>query len=177
MAGKEPVEKSKQDDAAEYGARQATFSAKNILILILAVAVSSVIALFTVGNYIAPSIESRRTEQESFALSDGRKSDLENLIFYGIDPIIVNPAESNGERYLKATVSLEADDPEIVAEIDKRLPQIKNQINTILSSKTIEQVQTNEDKERLRREIQSRINGLLATGNINNVYFEEFVYQ
>ena len=62
-------------------------------------------------------------------------------------------------------------------ELEKRLPQIKNQINNVLSSKTIDQVRTNEDKERLRREILNRVNGMLITGRISNVYFEEFVYQ
>ncbi len=57
------------------------------------------------------------------------------------------------------------------------MPQIKNQVNNILSSKAIEQVQTNEDRERLRHEIQTRVNGLLTTGQVSNVYFEEFVYQ
>jgi flagellar basal body-associated protein FliL len=38
-------------------------------------------------------------------------------------------------------------------------------------------VQTSEDKEKLRREIMDRVNGLLVTGRISNVYLEEFVYQ
>ncbi|MBI4831962.1 MAG: flagellar basal body-associated FliL family protein, partial [Candidatus Lindowbacteria bacterium] len=97
--------------------------------------------------------------------------------FYRIDPIIVNPAGSNGERYLKAKVALETHDADVQAEIEKRLPQIKNQINNVLSSKTISQIQTNEDRERLRREIQNRVNNLLEGGQVYNVYFEEFVYQ
>lgn len=157
--------------------RQGIFTVKNIMVLILGIVGSTLLALYTVGNYIAPAIEQRKEQQRSTAFSKDDGSDLENLNFYTIDPVIVNPAKSNGERYLKATVSLETRDPEVLAEIEKRLPQIKNQINSVLSSKTIEQVQTNEDKERLRREIQSRINGLLTTGNVTNVYFEEFVYQ
>jgi flagellar FliL protein len=99
------------------------------------------------------------------------------LQFFKIDPIIVNPANSNGERYLKAVVALETYEPKVSAELELRLPQIKNQINSILSSKTISQMQTNEDRERLRREIQNRVNGLLVRGRVSNVYFEEFVYQ
>jgi flagellar basal body-associated protein FliL len=175
MAEKEPVERLRQE--VEYDMRPSLLTLKNIFILLAGVVISSALALFTVGNYIAPKIESRKAEHESLTFSKGSDSELEDLVFYKIDPVIVNPAGSNGERYLKAAVSLEAYDPAIIAEVEKRLPQIKNQINIILSSKTIEQVQTNEDKERLRREIQSRINGLLTTGNISNVYFEEFVYQ
>ncbi len=172
------AEKVVAERAAETAvARPAFFTAKNIFILVAGVVLSSLFALYTVGNYIAPAIERKKAERESMTASGERNAELESLTFYRIDPIIVNPAGSNGERYLKAIISLESYDPAVIAEVEKRLPQIKNQINTILSSKRIDQVQTNEDRERLRREIQSRINGLLSTGNISNVYFEEFVYQ
>jgi flagellar FliL protein len=178
MVEKEPAEKMKQEnEISGPEGKQSLFTLKNIIILALGVAMSSLFALFTVGNYIAPKIEQGKAERESLALSESENVELENLTFFSMEPIIVNPAGSNGERYLKATVSLEAYNPDLTIEIEKRLPQIKNQINIILSSRTIEQVQTNEDKERLRREIQSRVNGLLTTGTVSNVYFEEFVYQ
>jgi flagellar basal body-associated protein FliL len=157
--------------------RPSIFSLKNIAILILGAVISSAFAIFIVGSYIAPTIEKRRADQQAATAKDGLNSELSQLSFSQIGPLIVNPAKSNGERYLKATISLETHDPELVKEIDKRMPQIKNQINNILSSRTIEQIQTNEDRERLRREIQTRVNGLLLTGHISNVYFEEFVYQ
>ena len=68
-------------------------------------------------------------------------------------------------------------DAKVQEEIGKRLPQIKNQINNILSSKSIKEIQTNEDREILRREILERVNGIIMNGRITNVYFEEFVYQ
>lgn len=178
MAEKEPMERARQiDEHPRFENRQSLFTFKNLVTLLLGIVVSSLLAIFTVGNYIAPAIERKKVEQDSVSFATGQNADLEKLTFYQIGPVIVNPAESNGERYLKATMSLEAYDSEIVPEIEKRLPQIKNQINIILSSKTIDQIKTNEDRERLRREIQARVNGLLTTGNISNVYFEEFVYQ
>jgi flagellar FliL protein len=68
-------------------------------------------------------------------------------------------------------------DAEVQRELGKRLPQIKNQINNILSSKTIAQIQTPNGREQLRREILERVNGMLINGRVSNVYFEEFVYQ
>jgi flagellar FliL protein len=169
------------------------FSVTNIVIVVSAVALSSVLAIFVVGKYVAPTIEKGKSEENSKGHSKENSkgyskgyskesegpvnSELANLFFYSMEPIIVNPADSNGERYLKAKISLETHDQEVQKEIEKRLPQIKNQINIVLSSKTILQMQTNESRERLRREIQNRVNGLLVSGQIYNVYFEEFVYQ
>jgi flagellar FliL protein len=168
---------SGEESGSPPRAKPLFFTVKNIAVLLAAVGVSTAFAVFAVGNYMAPSIEERRASRQAQAETVGAEDDLESLQFFKIDPIIVNPANSNGERYLKAVVALETYEPKVSAELELRLPQIKNQINSILSSKTISQMQTNEDRERLRREIQNRVNGLLVRGRVSNVYFEEFVYQ
>lgn len=153
------------------------FGVRNIIILVAGIVISGGLAILTVGGYIAPKIEEDKLNQRVEKSKWTESTYLENLSFFKIDPMIVNPAGSNGERYLKATISLEMTSPEVQAEVEKRVPQIKNQINNVLSSKSISQVQTNEDREKLRREIMDRVNGMLVTGRISNVYLEEFVYQ
>jgi flagellar FliL protein len=153
------------------------FSVRNIIIVVAGVAISAGLAILTVGGYIAPKIEEERLGQQVQKSETTDAVYLDSLAFFKLDPMIVNPAGSNGERYLKTTISLELNNPEVQAELEKRVPQIKNQINNILSSKSILQLQTNEDKEKLRRDILDRVNGMLVTGRITNVYLEEFVYQ
>ena len=181
MGERESPERSRirdEPETAPSSRKPAVFTLKNIALVVGGVVVSSLFAVFAVGNFIAPAIENKRVSRQSQPARLGEAdSKLEDLVFFGIDPLIVNPANSNGERYLKAAISLETHDPNLVSELEKRLPQIKNQINNVLSSKTIDQIQTNKDRERLRREIQNRVNGLLVGGHISNVYFEEFVYQ
>ena len=181
MGQRESPERSRiKDEPAAPPSRPTpgVFTLKNITLVIGGVVISSLFAVFAVGNFIAPAIEGRRASQPpQQARVHKSDSKLEDLVFFSIDPLIVNPANSNGERYLKASISLEMHDPDLLSELDKRLPQIKNQINNILSSKTIDQIQTSEDRERLRREIQNKVNGLLVGGYVSNVYFEEFVYQ
>ena len=152
-------------------------SPRNIIIVAAGVAISSLLAILTVGSYIAPSMEERSLNRQSQSGASTDAAHLEDLTFFRLDPMIVNPADSDGERYLKATIALEMYEEGIEQELEKRLPQIKNQINNVLSSKSIEQIKTNEDREKLRREILTRVNGMLVTGRLSNVYFEEFVYQ
>jgi flagellar FliL protein len=153
------------------------FNVRNIIILVAGVVISGGLAILTVGGYVAPKIEEDKINQQVEKFKVTESIYLDDLSFFKIDPIIVNPAGSNGERYLKATISLEMTSPEVQAEVAKRVPQIKNQINNVLSSKSIRQVQTNADREKLRREIMDHVNGTLVTGRISNVYLEEFVYQ
>lgn len=166
-----------ESEARIIRARPRLFGLKNIIILTTGVILSSLLAIFIVETYIAPSLEQRRLSQQVPASKKQIEADLEKLVFFRIDPLIVNPADSNGERYLKASVTFEMLDPEVQRELDRRLPQIKNQINNILSSKTISEIQTNKDRENIRREILERVNGVLIKGRLSNVYFEEFVYQ
>jgi len=167
-----------EEETRPFTKKPAMFSVKNIVILALGVAIASGLALLTVGGYIAPSIERSAASGQSNAAKSGESaSRLDDILFFKLDPLIVNPAGSDGERYLKASITLETYDVDVQRELEKRLPQIKNQINNILASKSIAQVAGSEDRERLRREILNRVNGMIVGGRITNVYFEEFVFQ
>ena len=96
---------------------------------------------------------------------------------YPLDPFIVNLMSNNASRYLKCKIDLELDTPELQQEIDKKLPAIRDIIIQILSSKTVEEIITVKGKEKVKEEIKKKINALLTTGEIKNVYFTEFVVQ
>lgn len=99
-------------------------------------------------------------------------------VLYPLETFIVNMADNDGTRYLKVTIQLELDNTEkLKEEMDKRVPQLRDAILTILSAKTYEEVSSAQGKLVLKQEIQRRINSLLPFGQITNVYFTEFVSQ
>ena len=96
---------------------------------------------------------------------------------YPLDPFTVNLVSSNADRYLKCKINFELDSPQLQQEIDKKLPAIRDMIISILSSKSVEEIQTAKGKEKLKEEIKRKVNSILVTGEIRNVYFTEFVIQ
>ena len=74
-------------------------------------------------------------------------------------------------------MDLELEKLELEDEVKKRLPQIRDSILMILSTKSFEDINSVAGKITLRDEIQDKINGYLALGKITNVYFKEFVVQ
>jgi flagellar FliL protein len=62
-------------------------------------------------------------------------------------------------------------------EIDKRLPQIRDSILMILPSKRFADISSAAGKIALRDEILETLNGYLSQGQINRIYFKEFVVQ
>lgn len=96
---------------------------------------------------------------------------------YELETFIVNLAGDSGNHYLKVKVSLELDSEKVNPEIEKRLPQFRDTILTLLSSKTMEEVRTLEGKAQIRAEIITLLNQNLKSGKITNVYFGDFIVQ
>jgi len=103
----------------------------------------------------------------------------ENVIgpLYSLDTMIVNLADRGGKRYLRVTMALELSDPEAMTTIESRLPQVRDAILMILPTKKYEDVSTTEGKIALRKQIMEKINSLMTKGQVNNLYFTEFVVQ
>ncbi|MCF6173783.1 MAG: flagellar basal body-associated protein FliL [Campylobacteraceae bacterium] len=96
---------------------------------------------------------------------------------YPMSQFIVNLLSENGSRFLKTTINLEMDKPELSNELDKKKPLIRDIIIRILSSKTFEEVSTMKGKSRLKDEIVNKINNVLADGRIRDVFFTDFIVQ
>jgi flagellar FliL protein len=102
-----------------------------------------------------------------------------------VDTFIVNLADTGGNRYLRVTMDLElAGKPADKSagktagdELAKRMPQIRDAILMILSTKRYVDISTPEGKTALREEILNAANGLLASSQISRIYFKEFVIQ
>ena len=94
-----------------------------------------------------------------------------------LDTFIVNLADTGGKRYLRMTIDLELDREELESEVNKRLPQVRDSILTILPTKRFEDISSTKGKTALRDQMLERINGLLARGRVTNIYFKEFVVQ
>ncbi len=102
---------------------------------------------------------------------------------YKLDTLIVNLADQGGKRYLRVTMELElkvpeeVEEAEVIDEIEKRLPQLRDSILMILPSKQYADISTTDGKVLLRDEIIAKLNSYLRTGQIGNIYFTEFVVQ
>jgi flagellar protein FliL len=96
---------------------------------------------------------------------------------FDLDPFIVNLADTPEVRYLKLTLKLEVDSEAVAADLSVRIPQMRDAILVLLSSKDVNAVRTTQGKFQLRDEITQRINGLLKKPGVRSAYFTEFVVQ
>ncbi len=96
---------------------------------------------------------------------------------FDVGTFIVNLQDRDADRYLKVSVVLEVQDNKIKAELEKRKPQVKDAITTLLFTKSSKELKTEEGIEQLKEEIIKRVNAILPIGGVKNVYFTDFVIQ
>lgn len=98
-------------------------------------------------------------------------------VMFDLDPFIVNLADAPDIRYLKLTVKLELENDGVSTNLSSRIPQLRDTILVLLSSKDSTAIRTPQGKFQLRDEITQRINGLLPKPGVKTAYFTDFVVQ
>ena len=115
--------------------------------------------------------------EESQAGGEGSAAEGEGKQIYPLDPFIVNLSDPVGNRYLKVKVALQLDSALLQAEVEAKIPQIRDGFLLLLSSKSHSQINTTEGKLKLRSELLHRVNQALKKGRVTTLYFTEFVVQ
>jgi flagellar FliL protein len=146
-----------------------------IVLLLILLIVGGLVAYFLLSGDENPADQQQQPQKVE---KKKKVSDMTEIgPIYPLDQFIVNLVSNNSTRYLKCKIDLELDSQELQQEVDKKLPAIRDLIIRILSSKTVEEIQTAKGKEKLKEEIKRKINEMLTTGEIRHVYFTEFVIQ
>jgi len=94
-----------------------------------------------------------------------------------IKDLVVNPAGTNGTRYLCTTVAFETHDQVVADEIKTREPQVRDLLIEILGGRTVEELSDLDNRVKIRKEIEDAINEMLVSGKVVGVYFSNFVLQ
>lgn len=90
---------------------------------------------------------------------------------------VINLSDPGASRYLKAVLKAEVSSPATGDELGQREAQVRDAIISYLSSLTLRETQGARAKAQIRESIQQRVNNLLQTGELRQVFFTEFVTQ
>ena len=94
-----------------------------------------------------------------------------------VNDLVVNPAGTEGTRFLSASIGLETYSKETFDLMEKREPLVRDALITILGSKTIDQLSDPKQKEIIRFQIKKRTEQLLHVDDLSAVYFTQFILQ
>ena len=122
------------------------------------------------------SIEAELAAEKAAAKQRALTEDFKERL-YGLDPFVVNVTGDGYNRFLKLRVELETTDSDVKEEIDARLPQVRDALIVLLSSKQLSDITDFEGKALLKEDILERVNDIVDTGSVRSVLFTEFVVQ
>lgn len=157
----------KEETSQETGKRRSPF--KTLIMVLVLVMVG-----FMAFTYLKQSgfllKESAETPQEV-----KKKGEESIYIFEG--SFLVNLLDPDNPRYLKLVLGVGFSDKKVENEIKKKNVELRDAIIMVASAQTFEELTKPEGKERLKTLILNQINGILATGQVEKVYFLDFVIQ
>lgn len=162
------------------------FPIKLLIIVVVAALVAGLGGAFVVVKFLGGSQKATDQAEEhkpgTIAKAEphgeaGTKHGAAPGAMFDLEPFIVNLADSPEIRYLKLTVKLEVENETAVADLSARVPQVRDTILVLLSSKDSTTIRTPQGKFQLREEITQRVNGLLPKPAVRSAYFTDFVVQ
>jgi flagellar protein FliL len=165
------------------------------LIIIVLQVVLAAGGYYLVMKYMKPDPALKQAIEEDKKTEETKKVEEVPRQIYNIDDIVVNPAGTGGSRYLSGLIGVEMDVPKAEGEakgkaegegesaakakspLDEKGPQLRDALISLLSSKTIDQLTSVEQKDLLRTEIMESFSKILAPAKIHNIFFLDYVLQ
>mgnify|MGYP002640173371 CR=1 FL=1 len=159
-----------------------------IVVLVLVILIGAVVAVLLMGGD-EKDAEMQEPQQKERKVKKTRKSSSSSAsmddsrqladigILYPLDTFTVNLKSDAGRRYLKVTMSLELEGEELSLELDAKTAVLRDRIIRILSSKTLEEISSKKGKSKVSSQVMDTLNSMIADGQIQGIYFTEFVIQ
>lgn len=170
-----------RDDEKEVKEEVAPKSKKPLIIIIVAVLAVVLIAGGVGGYFLLSKGKHSGGSEAKKGEAKTERSEKGELKAGGpiqaLDPFVVNLSDTDSTRYLKVVMQLELPNEELKPELEQRMPQIRDEIIMILSSKSYDDLSTAPGKRSLKRTILETVNRFLTTGKVSNVFFSDFVIQ
>ncbi len=174
----ETTEKPEAEQKAQPKAEKAKGGTALRLPMILgAVLLAQVAISYALISQVLFRIDSSAPPEEEEATVVDAKEEMGSVFL--IPELVVNPSGSKGgaPRYIKCGFGIEVDTEAGYAELETRQPQVLDTLIRILTSKTLEEIDTPQEKDLVRLEIKEQLNDHLIAGEVTHVFLTDFVIQ
>lgn len=97
--------------------------------------------------------------------------------YYQMEELIVNPADTRGQRYLVVECNLELQHTDHIELVEQNIQRIKHDMIELLSARTLQQLGQFEEREELRIELAEVVNRAIGLRSVRNLYYTRYVMQ
>lgn len=133
-----------------------------IIVVVAAVAVG--ISYYSMGTFFFSEVSSKDLAGKEIGPNQS------------LGEFLVNASGTAGYQFIKASVVVEVDKKDVLSELKKREPQLRDIVISILRNDQL--VDINEaEGTKIKNEIKTMLNEVLISGKITRVWFTQFVVQ
>ena len=161
----EEKEKVKDSDKEQVPIKKSKLKLIIIAIVILFIGVGGIFGYSKFNKGKEKKVETDKADKASIVLP--------------LNSFVVNLMDKRGvgKRYLKITMELEVNKEEDKLLVENHNAQLRDTVLLLLSSQSLNEINTMEGKLELKQNLLSRMSQILGDGVVRRIYFTEFVVQ
>ncbi|MEX0994260.1 MAG: flagellar basal body-associated FliL family protein [Balneolaceae bacterium] len=122
----------------------------------------------------------------AFAVVKNNYADIRELVeslnpkggyYFQLEDIIINPAETDGNRYLVLSMAIELDTSGGLSEMEQMRVEVTDKVNFLLIKKTVRELSDRNQREHIKNDLKEGINTIFNRNMVRNLYFTKYVIQ
>jgi flagellar FliL protein len=150
-------------------AEEGQMNYKMLALIVVLVIIITGVASFTFFTYFSVSGDEENNENEIKSVEDIRPT-------YSVGNFTVNISNNNRISFVRASVVFELENAEMTEELDKRSSQIRDRIISTLRAQN-QEILEEPGADTIKQIVKDKVNEILISGKITNVWFTELVVQ
>ena len=160
------AEKEEKPKKESGGGGSSKFLSIGKYFLLLIILVGQAVVAYTIVDKVYPGMYERSHAEEPGEVGT-----------YQMEQLVVNPAKTNGKRYLMVEISLELKNIEHIPLIEAKNAKIQQQMLVLLSAKTVSELTDVSKRDAMRSELSNIVNDAIGEKTVQNLYFIKYVMQ
>lgn len=175
--GEEEEEEGKEEEKKKEGGSPIVKVLIIVIIILVAALIAAIVSSVVAKKTKPPEIE---YEEEVVSEKEKPKEEVKDPLLpfpLGEEPVTARLADTEETHLASAevTVAYEEKYAGLATELEERIPQLKDIVNTSLLDKTFQELRTREGKVALQKELVEKMNRVLKEGQIDAVYIQLMV--
>lgn len=96
---------------------------------------------------------------------------------YSVESLVINPAGTQGTRFLVVSIAVSARDPGVQERLKQRDAEVRDVLVGLLSNHSVDELADLRQREALRESIRTTLETVSGKGTIEKVFLPQFVLQ
>ena len=144
---------------------------------IILLALAGLVAGAPTGLFVTGPLLAKRSASAAHEKPKSEKGLENSSVTHAVENLVLNPAGSNGTRFLMVSATFELKDGGIENQMKEHDAEVRDHILSILGKKTVEELTDIAQREQIKKDVLESVGTLFEKGAVKKVFFGQFVIQ